>query len=95
MIDFTKPIKRRVKKETVEEGDYCLRDISSKEGKVIAKEAGEKPDEQVAAFLQALMCDKQGELLNLTEDQLSDIPVGLLKDIVKTVTAIIYGEKKS
>lgn len=94
MIDFTQ-VKRRVKKHTVEEGDFFLRDISSKEGKAIAEKAGESADQQVAAFLQALMCDEDGKLLELSQDQLSDIPVGLLKDVVKAVTAIVYGEKKS
>jgi hypothetical protein len=94
MIDFTK-VKRRVKKHTVEEGDFYLRDISSKEGKDIAKKAGKKVDLQVAAFLRSMMCDEKGELLNYTDDQLSEIPVSLMQDVVAAVTALVYGEKKS
>jgi hypothetical protein len=94
MIDFTK-VKRRIKKHTVVEGDYYLIDISSKEGKDISKKAGKRVDQQLAAFLQALMCDEKGELLKLSEDQLADIPIGLLQDVTAAVTAIVYGEKKS
>ena len=95
MIDFTKEIVRRVKKHTVEEGDFYLRDITSKEGKEIAEKAGDKPDQQVAAFLQAMMSDDKGALLNLTDSQLSKVPVGLMQDVVKAVTALVHGEKKS
>ena len=94
MIDFTK-VKRRIKKHTVEEGDFYLLDISSKEGKDIAKKAGKREDQQLAAFLQALMCDDKGVLLKLTDAQLSEIPIGLMQDVVKAVSALVHGEKKS
>ena len=94
MIDF-KNVKRRIKKHTVEEGEFFLRDISTAEGKRIADDAGDKLDEQVAAFLQALMCDEQGELLNLSIDDLQNIGGSLLQDVMAAVMAIIHGEKKS
>jgi len=94
MIDF-KNVKRRIKKHTVEEGDFYLKDISSAEGKRIAEKSGDKIDVQMAAFLQALMCDKEGKLLELSTDELAGIPVGLLQDIMKALSVIMYGEKKS
>jgi hypothetical protein len=94
MIDF-RNVKRRIKKHTVEEGDFYLRDISTAEGKQIADQAGDKLDEQIAAFLQALMCDEKGELLNLSIDDLQDIGGSLLHDVMAAVEAIIHGEKKS
>jgi hypothetical protein len=94
MIDF-KNVKRRIKKHTVEEGDFYLKDISSAEGKAIAEKAGDEVDNQMACFLQALMCDESGKLLKLSTDELAGIPVGLLQDIMKAVMAIMYGEKKS
>lgn len=94
MIDFTK-VKRRIKKHTVEEGDFYLVDISSKEGKDIAKKAGKRVDQQLAAFFRAMMCDDKGNLFNYTDDQLADIPIGLLQDVTAAVSALVYGEKKS
>lgn len=94
MIDF-RNTKRRIKKFEVEEGEFFLRDISSKEGKEISKKAGKKDDQQLAAFLKALMCDEKGELLNLTDDELTEIGIGLMQDVVKAVSAVIHGEKKS
>jgi len=94
MIDF-KNVKRRVKKFTVEEGDFYLKDISSAEGKEIAESAGDDENLIMGSFLRALMCDDKGELLNLSDDDLTNIPVGLLQDIMKAVQKVMYGEKKS
>ncbi len=94
MIDF-KNVKRRIKKHTVEEGDFYLRDISSAEGKVIADKAGDDTEKAMGAFLRALMCDESGELLKLSDKNLSEIPVGLLQDIMQAVQSLMYGEKKS
>jgi len=94
MIDF-RNVKRRVKKHTVEEGEFFLRDITSKEGKEIAEKAGKRVDKQLAAFLQALMCDDKGELLNLSDDELTEVPVGLMQDVTAAVSALVHGEKKS
>ena len=49
----------------------------------------------MGSFLRALMCDDKGELLNLSDDDLTDIPVGLLQDIMRAVQEVMYGEKKS
>ena len=94
MIDF-RNVKRRVKKFEVEEGEFFLRDITSKEGKEIAEKAGKRVDKQLAAFLQALMCDEKGELLNLSDDELTEVPVGLMQDVTAAVSALVHGEKKS
>ena len=70
MIDF-KNVKRRIKKHTVEEGDFYLKDISSAEGKVIADKAGDDAEKSMGAFLRALMCDESGKLLNLSDEDLT------------------------
>tara|TARA_B110000908_G_C10247025_1_gene449476 strand:+ start:1336 stop:1620 length:285 start_codon:yes stop_codon:yes gene_type:complete len=94
MIDF-RNVKRRIKKHTVEEGEFFLRDISSAEAKDLAEGAGDDAEKIIAVFLQALMCDEKGELLNLSLDDLKNVGSGLLKDVVTAVMAIIHGEKKS
>ena len=94
MIDF-RNVKRRIKKHTVEEGEFFLRDISSAEGKKIADKAGEDPEKILADFLQALMCDEQGEPLNLSVDELKNVGGSLLQDVMAAVMVIIHGEKKS
>ena len=93
MIDF-RNVKRRIKKHTVEEGEFFLRDISTAEGKKIADDAGEDPEKLLAAFLQALMCDEKGELLNYSIDDLTNFGSMLLQDVMAAVMVIIHGEKK-
>jgi len=94
MIDFLN-VKRRVTKHTVQEGEFFLLDISSAEGKVIAEGAGDNAEKIMASFLRALMCDKEGKLLNYTDEQLTQIGTSLLRDVTKAVFSIVYGEKKS
>lgn len=98
MIDFKniKKIKRRIKKHTVEEGDFYLLDKTTAEFKEIHKSVGTDDIEAfVKAIMDACLCDDKGKLLHLIDDDYQNIGKGLLQDIFMAVQTLTTGEKKS
>ena len=98
MINFKQAdgLKRRVRKVTVEEGDFFLRDMSTTEMKDAAKGVDEEDLEaMMVTMIGCFLCDEKGKLENLTEDQLKEIPKQLLQDIFEAIQGAMTGEKKS
>lgn len=98
MIDFKKAdgLKRRVTKFTVEEGDFFIRDMSSTERIKAVDDIDESDGEAVMMkMIECYLCDEDGKLLKLSEDEVKDIPGGLLQDVFKAIQGALMGEKKS
>ena len=98
MINFKQAdgLKRRVRKVTVEEGDFFLRDMSSTERKAAIKDIDESDGNAVMVkMVDCFLCNEKGKLENLTEEQLEEIPTQLLQDIFKAIQGVMTGEKKS
>jgi hypothetical protein len=98
MIDFKKAdgLKRRVRKFTVEEGDFFIRDMSTTERKAAMKDVDESDGNAVMVkMVDCFLCDEKGKLENLTEEQLEEIPTQLLQDIFEAIQGAMTGEKKS
>jgi len=98
MINFKKAdgLKRRVRKVTVEEGDFFLRDMSSTERKAAIKDIDESDGNAVMVkMVECFLCNEKGKLENLTEEQLEEIPTQLLQDIFEAIQGVMTGEKKS
>ncbi len=98
MIDFKKAdgLKRRVRKFTVEEGDFFIRDMSTTERKEASKDVDESDDNaMMVKMIDCFLCEEKGKLENLTEKQIKDIPTQLLQDIFEAIQGALVGEKKS
>ena len=98
MINFKQAdgLKRRVRKVTVEEGDFFLRDMSSTERKAAIKDIDESDGNAVMVkMVECFLCNEKGKLENLTEEQLEEIPTQLLQDIFEAIQGVMTGEKKS
>lgn len=98
MIDFNKAdgLKRRVRKFTVEEGDFFICDMSTTERKEAVKDVDESDaDAVMVKMIACYLCDDKGKLLNLTEKQVKEIPTQLLQDIFEAIQGAMTGEKKS
>ena len=98
MINFKQAdgLKRRVRKVTVDEGDFFLRDMSTTERKAAMKDVDESDGNAVMVkMVDCFLCDEKGKLENLTEAQLEEIPTQLLQDIFEAIQGAMTGEKKS
>ena len=98
MINFKQAdgLKRRVRKFTVEEGDFFIRDMSTTERKEAVKGVDESDSEAVMVkMIACYLCDEDGKLENLTEKQVREIPTQLLQDIFEAIQGAMTGEKKS
>lgn len=98
MINFknAKKIKRRVTKHTVEEGDFFTISISCNEKEKLAEDNKDGSDEEnLVVFLGATLCDEKGKGLDLSLEELFDIPDALFQDMIKVCMNMVTGEKKS
>ncbi len=98
MIDFRKKI-TRIKKYSVEEGDFYLKVLSSAE---IKKVYSDNEDNEKESSIESIMknlidislCDEKGDLILLTIEELEELPRSLVKDIADALQNML-GEKKS
>jgi len=98
MINFKQAdgLKRRVRKFTVEEGDFFIRDMSTTERLAATKDVDKSDGDAVMVkMLECYLCDDKGKLLSLTEEQIREIPTQLLQDIFEAIQGAMTGEKKS
>ena len=98
MIDFKNAgeIPRRITKHTVKEGDFFTKSMTALEKeKLLEKYKGKPENDFVVAIIKAVLCDEEGNLLNLTLKNLKSLPDVLFQDITKACLGIAAGEKKS
>lgn len=98
MIDFknAKSISRRVTKHTVEEGDFYTCSITALEKEDVYNKNESKPEEVLMVeVLKLILCDEDGKLLDLSLEDLKNLPDALFQDIVSAAMGNVLGEKKS
>ena len=93
MINFRKEIVR-VKKFSIEEGEFYLKDLSSAQVKLISEDI-EDPEEVMFYFVDSMLCDEKGKLQNLSKEELEALPRTVLEDIVKSIQEMALGKKKA
>lgn len=97
---------KRVKEFKIEEGAFYLLDISTAKkieisrgfdikDTMTAMEQMEVVGEQMITYIDNMLCDKKGELLNYSKDDLESLPGTVFTDISEAVQSLLFGQKKS
>ena len=96
MIDFKNISKLNLtKKYSYNGNDYFLRECSQKQFEEVSEKCGEDGEALMLNMWSLMLCDDKGNLLNLDEECISDIPTGLRADICRNMISLAEGKKKA
>jgi len=88
-----------IKKLSLEQGDVYFLDQSSASIKNLTESESKKknPNQEkiILDLLGAMLCDKDGNLLNLTREDFEEMPRSIFQEIALFCESLVIGEKKS
>jgi hypothetical protein len=96
MIDFKNISSLKIVKKFSYEGNvYYLRECSEKQCKHLSEKYGDDGEKIMYNMWLLMVCDEDGELLNLSEDIVAEIPNGLKMDMCNNMLSLASGKKKA
>jgi hypothetical protein len=84
-----------VKKFSYEGNEYYLKEISESQMRQAEEDSKGDGEALTHNIWQLMLCDKSGKLANMSEDEIRDVPLGLMRNILDNMMSLVKGEKKS